>query len=90
MRDVESNLASDEGVTIAMNEDDSYFNAVSEVLVEKLRENSLIKIALSNISERNESQLMLAILLTKHASSLQDLSQIMTASLISYLSSAGD
>eukprot|EP00981_Chlorochromonas_danica_P006517 scaffold1406_cov182-Ochromonas_danica.AAC.3 len=63
-----------QGVTITLNyDDDSYFNVVLEVLVEKLRENSLIKIALRHSLKAHESKMLLATLLAKNASSLRDL-----------------
>eukprot|EP00981_Chlorochromonas_danica_P003416 scaffold654_cov207-Ochromonas_danica.AAC.1 len=121
LSDFLSHCHSLQGVTIGMNDDDSYFNVVLGVLLEKLRENSLIKLSLWYHLKARESLMMLATLLAKHASSLRDLlvdvmridllfsslienhihlrllnvvipydrSQ-MTASLISYLSSAGD
>eukprot|EP00981_Chlorochromonas_danica_P009653 scaffold2798_cov160-Ochromonas_danica.AAC.22 len=121
LSDFLSHCHSLQGVTIAMSDDNRYFNVVLEVLVEKLRENSLIKIALWHVLKGLESQVMLQTLVTKHASSLRDLNlsamrmdllvsvliknnihlsalfvcidddpSQMTASLISYLSSAGD
>eukprot|EP00981_Chlorochromonas_danica_P015444 scaffold12094_cov163-Ochromonas_danica.AAC.1 len=122
LSDFLSHCHSLEGVTITMNyNDDRYFNVVLEMLLEKLRENSLTKIALFSSLKGRESQMKMETLLAKHASSLRDLhlygmrmdvlfsslimnyihlgvldvyisndhSQ-MTASLISYLSSAGD
>eukprot|EP00981_Chlorochromonas_danica_P004652 scaffold921_cov190-Ochromonas_danica.AAC.9 len=65
-----------QGATIEMNyNDDRYFNVVLGVLVEKLRENTLIKIALWHSSLLlHESQLLMETLLTKHSCSLRDLS----------------
>eukprot|EP00981_Chlorochromonas_danica_P014505 scaffold8120_cov178-Ochromonas_danica.AAC.2 len=122
LSDFLSHCHSLQGVTITMNyDDDIYFNVVLEVLVEKLRENSLMKLSLSHSLKLHESQVKMATLLSKHASSLRDLKlramiidvlfsslimndihlrvldvhilyviSRMTASLISYLSSAGD
>eukprot|EP00981_Chlorochromonas_danica_P004063 scaffold769_cov178-Ochromonas_danica.AAC.6 len=122
LSDFLSHCHSLQGVTITMDDKDSYFNVVFEVLLEKVRENALTKIALWHSDlRRHESQVMLSTLLVKHASSLRDLDvnamrtdvlfsslimndihlrvlrvsivgdiSRMTASLISYLSSAGD
>eukprot|EP00981_Chlorochromonas_danica_P014737 scaffold8710_cov180-Ochromonas_danica.AAC.1 len=121
LSDFLSHCHSLQGVTIWMKDDDSYVNIVLALLLEKLRENSLIKIALLDNLKLNESQVMLDTLMRKHASSLRDLhvneigvdllfSSLIkndihlrvldvcivgdlsqsAASLISYLSSAGD
>eukprot|EP00981_Chlorochromonas_danica_P010061 scaffold2983_cov208-Ochromonas_danica.AAC.2 len=125
LSDFLSHCHSLQGVTIGMKYDaDFYFNVVLEVLIEKLRENSLIKIGLWNSFVGHESEIMLETLLIKHAASLQQLYLDITdgmrmdviastlinnhihlrlldvsiffnpspliASLISYLSSAGD
>eukprot|EP00981_Chlorochromonas_danica_P004576 scaffold912_cov187-Ochromonas_danica.AAC.54 len=63
-----------QGVTITMlnYNRESYHDVVFEVLVKKLRDNSLFKISLTHVSEWYEDQVMLATLLAKHASSLRD------------------
>eukprot|EP00981_Chlorochromonas_danica_P009418 scaffold2655_cov248-Ochromonas_danica.AAC.2 len=60
------------GVTVFVSNLDS--DVVLSVLVEHLRENSLVKISLQDIETHNEINAMVANFLTKHASSLRDLS----------------
>eukprot|EP00981_Chlorochromonas_danica_P015891 scaffold14723_cov282-Ochromonas_danica.AAC.1 len=65
-----------EGVTVLMNTDrqaKQVGDVVMEVLVEKLRENSLVKFSLQDIESYEECHVMVANLLQKHASSLRDL-----------------
>eukprot|EP00981_Chlorochromonas_danica_P013233 scaffold5987_cov222-Ochromonas_danica.AAC.3 len=64
-----------QGVTVWMNTDrhDKSDAVVMEVLVEKLRENSLVKISLRGIEVYEEHNVMVANLLQKHASRLRDL-----------------
>eukprot|EP00981_Chlorochromonas_danica_P008696 scaffold2278_cov171-Ochromonas_danica.AAC.4 len=49
----------------------SMCDAVLSVLVEKLRENSLVKISLGNIETHHDSNVMITDFITKHASSLR-------------------
>eukprot|EP00981_Chlorochromonas_danica_P005867 scaffold1206_cov184-Ochromonas_danica.AAC.4 len=63
-----------QGLTVRM--DDTGYpkqlcDSILQVLVEKLRENSLVKISLQGILTRLDSHVMITNLLTKHASSLQ-------------------
>eukprot|EP00981_Chlorochromonas_danica_P008398 scaffold2180_cov194-Ochromonas_danica.AAC.5 len=78
LSDFLSHCHSLEGVAMTIKDDDSYFNVVLGVLVEKLRENSLVKISLPHQLHSSltlhESQLLMVTLLTKHACSLRDLS----------------
>eukprot|EP00981_Chlorochromonas_danica_P014935 scaffold9485_cov248-Ochromonas_danica.AAC.10 len=65
-----------QGVTVLMNTDrqaKQLSDVVMEVLVEKLRENSLVKLSLQDIERYEECHVMVANLLLKHASSLRDL-----------------
>eukprot|EP00981_Chlorochromonas_danica_P006396 scaffold1377_cov198-Ochromonas_danica.AAC.9 len=65
-----------QGVTVWMNTDiqaKQLIDVVMEVLVEKLRENSLVKLSLQDIESYEECHVMVANLLRKHASSLRDL-----------------
>eukprot|EP00981_Chlorochromonas_danica_P000651 scaffold143_cov173-Ochromonas_danica.AAC.27 len=49
-------------------------DVILSILVEKLREDSLVKICLSGVLGRHESHVMVTKLITKHASSLKELS----------------
>eukprot|EP00981_Chlorochromonas_danica_P013164 scaffold5931_cov173-Ochromonas_danica.AAC.2 len=66
-----------QGVTVWMSDSDGSCECLSDivlsVLVEQLRENSLVKISLQNIEVHHEIDVIVATLLTKHASSLRDL-----------------
>eukprot|EP00981_Chlorochromonas_danica_P009041 scaffold2446_cov177-Ochromonas_danica.AAC.1 len=73
LSDFLSHCHSLQGVTIDMKDDERYFNVVLEVLVEKLRENSLIKITFGHCLKAHESEVMLILFLAKHASSLREL-----------------
>eukprot|EP00981_Chlorochromonas_danica_P003440 scaffold654_cov207-Ochromonas_danica.AAC.25 len=60
-----------QGVTVWMSNFDS--DIVLSVLIEQLRENSLVKISLQNVETYNEIVVRISSLLTKHASSLREL-----------------
>eukprot|EP00981_Chlorochromonas_danica_P014090 scaffold7305_cov178-Ochromonas_danica.AAC.5 len=65
-----------QGVTVRMNTNSQakqLSDEVMQVLVEKLRENSLVKISLQDIERYNEHHVMVADILRKHALSLRDL-----------------